>query len=562
MRYCSQRCRRNRPGVTDGRLEQTIENLLDERRAGATICPSEAARAVGGEQWRDLMEPARAAARRLREAGRVEITQGGTVVDPSTAKGPIPDPPGARQGLRYRDQLMNIDGPPRPLRIALLSYRSKPHSGGQGIYVRHLSRELVALGHHVEVFSGPPLPELDPGVKLTHLRNLDLYREPDPFRTPHRSEFRSPVDVLEWALMCTAAFPEPLTFSLRAWHHLRSRLHEFDVVHDNQSLGYGLLGLRAELRRRGIPLVATIHHPITVDRDLELAAATPRGRRLSLRRWYAFCRMQARVARQLRHLTTVSGASRDEIERAFGVSGGRLRVIGVGVDEETFTPSASARVGVAPPGPASAGGGEAGADTVAGGAAEGSPGPGRVVAVASADVPLKGLDDLIEAVAKVAVERPVELVVVGSARPGGAADQAITRLGLGESVRFVRGISDDELAGLFRDADVAVVPSRYEGFSLPAVEAMACGTPLVVTTAGALPEVTGPDGHAALHVPSGDPHALAEAVARLLDDHTLRRRLGENGRRRVLEHFTWRLTASRTAQWYQDAITDQRNRQR
>ncbi|GAA3600070.1 glycosyltransferase family 4 protein [Kineosporia mesophila] len=422
---------------------------------------------------------------------------------------------------------MNIDRSPRALRIALLSYRSKPHSGGQGIYVRHLSRELVALGHHVEVFSSPPLPELDPGVRLTHIRNLDLYREPDPFRTPALREFTSPVDVLEWGLMCTAAFPEPLTFSLRAWHHLSSRLSEFDVVHDNQSLGYGLLGLRAQLRRRGVPLVATIHHPITVDRDLELAAATDRQRRYSLRRWYAFCRMQGRVARQLPWLTTVSVASRDEIVRAFRVRSERLRVIGVGVDEETFTPELRT--------PAV---------------------PGRVVAVASADVPLKGLGDLIEAVAKVAVERPVELVVVGAARPGGPADQAIHRLGLTGIVRFVQGISDEALADLFRSAQVAVVPSRYEGFSLPAVEAMACGVPLVVTTAGALPEVAGPDGLTALHVPAGDSEALAHSIGRLLDDAPLRARLGAAGRARVVEHFTWQLTASRTAQWYGDAIDD------
>lgn len=423
---------------------------------------------------------------------------------------------------------MNTDGPGRALRIALLSYRSKPHSGGQGIYVRHLSRELTALGHRVEVFSSPPLPELDPGVGLTHLRNLDLYREPDPFRTPRPGEFRSPVDLLEWGLMCTAAFPEPLTFSLRAWHHLRTRLSGFDVVHDNQSLGYGLLGLRAEAARQGVPLVATVHHPITVDRDLELAAARAAGDRrrlLSLWRWYGFTRMQARVARRLPRLTTVSHAARDEIVRAFDVRPEAIAVIGAGVDQDTFTP----RPGLTPV-------------------------PGRVVTVASADVPLKGLHDLIEAIAKLAVERTVELVVVGAARPGGAADRAITRLGLGGRVRFVQGLSDAELADLFRSARVAVVPSRYEGFSLPAVEAMACGVPLVVTTAGALPEVTGPDGEAALQVPAADVDALNRAIGRLLDDPALAARLGAAGRARVVERFTWRLTACRTARWYAEAI--------
>ncbi|MEV4276303.1 glycosyltransferase family 4 protein [Actinoplanes xinjiangensis] len=419
-----------------------------------------------------------------------------------------------------------------PLRIALLSYRSKPHSGGQGIYVRHLSRELVRLGHQVEVFSGPPLPELDDGVGLTVLPSLDLYREPDPFRTPKRSEFQSGIDVLEWLAMCTGAFPEPLTFSLRAWRHLRERLAEFDVVHDNQGLGYGML----PLSRTGTPLVATIHHPITVDRDLELAAAPDWKRRLSLRRWYAFTRMQGRVARRLPWLTTVSQAARNEIVEAFRVPAERLRVIGVGVDVDTFSPAPSTA-------------GPAGDAT----------GRARVVSVASADVPLKGLPELIEAVAKLRADHDVELVVVGSARPDGPAARAITRLGLDDAVRFVSGISDGELADLFRSATVAAVPSRYEGFSLPAVEAMACGVPLVVTTAGALPEVTGPDGLASLHVPPGDPGALSAAIGRLLDDEALRRRLGAQGRERAVEHFTWRRTAIRTAEWYADAIAAHRD---
>ncbi|MEU4620695.1 glycosyltransferase family 4 protein [Actinoplanes sp. NPDC023801] len=446
-----------------------------------------------------------------------------------------------------------------------MSYRSKPHSGGQGIYVRHLSRELVRLGHRVEVFSGPPLPELDDGVGLTVLPSLDLYREPDPFRTPKMSEFRSAIDVLEWTAMCTGAFPEPLTFSLRAWRHLRERLAEFDIVHDNQCLGYGLL----PLGRTDTPLVATIHHPITVDRDLELAAAPDWKRRLSLRRWYAFTRMQARVARRLPWLTTVSQAARDEIVEAFGVPVERLRVIGVGVDVDTFSPARNADAKAGEYAETADGGGGlemgAGSDRSDGPVPWGAAGgvraaDGRIVAVASADVPLKGLPELIEAVAKLRADHDVELVVVGSARPDGAAARAITRLGLDDAVRFVSGISDAELADLFRSATVAAVPSRYEGFSLPAVEAMACGVPLVVTTAGALPEVTGPDGLVSLHVPPGDAEALSAAIGRLLDDEPLRRRLGAAGRRRVVEHFTWRRTAIRTAEWYADAIAAHRAR--
>jgi glycosyltransferase involved in cell wall biosynthesis len=399
------------------------------------------------------------------------------------------------------------------LRIALLSYRSKPHCGGQGVYVRHLSRELVALGHTVEVLSGPPYPELDPGVALTALPGLDLYREPDPFRVPRLREFRSPLDVLEFLLMCTAAFPEPLTFSLRAWRELRGRTERPDVVHDNQTLGYGLL----LLQRAGFPVLATVHHPITVDRTVDLAAAHSLRRQVSVRRWYSFLRMQARVVRRLPSLLTVSQSSSGDIVRDFAVEPSRLTVVPVGVEHEVFVPPTVPRV------------------------------PGRIVATASADVALKGVVPLLEAVAKLRTERDVELLVVGSVKKGGAVARTVVRLGLEDAVRFVHGLTEQQLVEVFGSAHVGVVPSLYEGFSLPAVEMMSCATPLVVTTAGALPEVV---GDAALSVPPRDAEALAVALGRVLDDDELAARLGAQGRARVVELYTWRAVAERTVAWY------------
>lgn len=400
------------------------------------------------------------------------------------------------------------------LRVALLTYRGNPFSGGQGIYVRHLSRELVQAGHQVDVLSGPPYPQLDPGVRLIEIPSLDLYREPDPFRVPRPGEFRDWVDVAEFGLMSTAGFPEPLTFSLRARKYLRARAADYDVVHDNQGLGYGMLGLR-------LPLVTTVHHPIQIDRRLELAAAHG-WRRLSLRRWYGFTRMQRRVARRLSHVITVSRSSRDEIVDHLGVHKGRIHVVPIGVDVDRFCPDpAVARV------------------------------PGRVVTTASADVPLKGLATLIEAIAKVRTERRVELVVVGSAKPGGLVLDLIDRYSLTGAVQFTGRISDDDLVGQLRGAEVAVVPSLFEGFSLPLVEAMACATPVVATTGGALPEVAGPD---ALLVPPGDAQALAGAIGQALDDATLRAHLGAAGRQRVVDNFTWQVAAHRTADIYRNAI--------
>ena len=407
------------------------------------------------------------------------------------------------------------------LRVAMLTYRGNPQSGGQGVYVRHLSRALARLGHRVEVLSGPPYPEVDAdaGVRLTRLPSLDLYRPEEPFR-PARA-IAGGVDLLEFGIMCAAGFPEPLTFSLRAWRELGRRRAEFDVVHDNQCLAYGLLGLR----RAGLPVVATVHHPIQIDRRLDLAHA-PRTRRLALRRWYGFTRMQARVARRLPRLLTVSHAARDEIAREMRVAPERIAVVPNGVDAALFRPL--------PGRPRRA---------------------GRVVVTASSDVPLKGLQPLLRAFAILRAQHPdAELVVVGRPRANGPVPRLLDELRLGCAVRFVSGLPDWELIELHATAEAAVVPSLYEGFSLPAVEAMACGLPLVTTTAGALPEVVGPDGEAALHVPPDDPAALARGLAALLADERLRARLGACGRARVLQRFTWESAARATAQHYREVI--------
>jgi glycosyltransferase involved in cell wall biosynthesis len=411
----------------------------------------------------------------------------------------------------------------RPLRIALLTYKGNPFCGGQGVYVRHLSRELARLGHRVEVIGAQPYPVLDEGydgLSLTELPSLDLYRQPDPFRTPKRDEYRDWIDALEVATMWTGGFPEPLTFSLRAGRHLRARRGDFDVVHDNQTLGYGLLG------DLGAPLVTTVHHPITVDRQLELDAARGAARRWSVRRWYAFTRMQKRVARRLPSVLTVSGTSRQEIVEHLGIRRDRVHVVHIGADTDLFSPDPSVpRV------------------------------PGRIVTTSSADVPLKGLVFLVEALAKVRTEQPgAHLVVVGKRPEDGPVARAIRRYGLDGAVDFVKGISDAELVDLVRSAEVACVPSLYEGFSLPAAEAMATGTPLLATTGGAIPEVAGPDGETCLAVPPGDAGALAAGLDRLLGDAGLRERLGAAGRERVLRRFTWARAAEGTVAHYREAV--------
>ncbi|MHB8244567.1 MAG: glycosyltransferase family 4 protein [Acidimicrobiales bacterium] len=411
------------------------------------------------------------------------------------------------------------------LRVAYLVYRGNPRCGGQGVYSRHLTRELVQLGHEVTVFSGPPYPNLDEGVSFVPVPSLDLYREPDPFRVPKPAEFKSSIDLYEFALMCTAGFPEPRTFTLRARKLLADRRDGFDLVHDNQSLGSGLVGMMKD----GWPLLATIHHPITVDRELDLAHATSLRRRLALRRWYGFIDMQVRVARRVPRVITVSESSCRDIAEQLGVEPARIAVVPVGVDERVFRPHPEiAKV------------------------------PGRIMTTASADVPMKGLVPLLEALAKVRTERQdAHLVVIGRLKEGSRVPGVLERLELNQAVRFVSGISDEELAELYGSSVLAVVPSLYEGFSLPAIEAMSCGVPLVATTGGALPEVVGESGESGLLVKPNDPGALAAAILLALGDEQMRARLGAAGRRRTIERFTWPVTAKSTADQYFELLDQQ-----
>ncbi len=407
------------------------------------------------------------------------------------------------------------------MRVALVSYRSKPHCGGQGVYVRHLSRELVRLGHEVEVFSGQPYPVLDEGVRLTEVPSLDLYREPDPFRTPRPSEIRDLIDVEEVLTMWTAGFPEPRTFSKRVLRVLEQRAADFDVVHDNQVLGSALLDLE---ERVGLPLVTTIHHPISIDRRIDLASAPNRRKRLTLRRWYGFVRMQARVARRMRMVLVPSESSRRDVVREFGVDPARTKVVLLGV-EESFVPPTAPRI------------------------------PGRIIAMASADAPVKGIATLLEAFAKLRTERPeLELMLVTRPSPGGRTERLLDHLAIRDHVRFVHGISDAELVALMGSAELACVPSLYEGFSLPTAELMATATPLVVSRAGAIPEVVGPDGLCADLVTPGDVGELVTAIGDLLDDPERRARYGAAGRRRVEELFSWHAVATATAAAYHEAI--------
>lgn len=405
------------------------------------------------------------------------------------------------------------------LRICLLSYRSNPFSGGQGVYVKYLSRELTRLGHSVDVISGRPYPDLDPQVDLVELPGPDVIEAEDRLRAFEPAFLRDPTKLFEWASVLTGGFPEPYTFGRRVVRHFERHGNPYDVVHDNQSLCYGLL----ELLEMGVPTVATIHHPITVDREVALREADGLVDRLLVRRWYRFLEMQRRVANRLPHVITVSRAAASTAVRDFGVSPAAIDVVHNGVDADTFRPRPDVERD-----------------------------PKRLMTTVSADAPLKGLPYLLRAFARVREQDPeVELVLVGEPNEGGRADRLIDELGIGADIETHSEISTERMVALYASAGLAVVPSLYEGFGLPAGEAMACGVPLVATTGGGLSEVV---GDACVTVPPADVEALASAIATLLADPDRRARMGRAARERITEQFGWERAARETVGVYRRAI--------
>jgi glycosyltransferase involved in cell wall biosynthesis len=410
----------------------------------------------------------------------------------------------------------------RPLRIALLSYRSHPCCGGQGVYVRNLSHALCQIGHRVTVVSGPPYPQLDNGACLHRLPSLDLYNPEALFRTPSIKELSDPINLLEWMGVSTMGFPEPFTFGLRAERHLRSLIRGFDIVHDNQSLSYAIRSLG-----RRIPAVATIHHPITVDRRLAVRSESSIWKKAKQLRWYSFIGMQKRVARAMDRIITVSRSARDDIVREFKLSPSRLAVVPNGIDTHRFHP-------------------------LAGVARE----PYRLIVTTSADTPLKGLQHLLRAIALLAPVYPrLQLVVVGRPKRQSPIVSLIAKLGIGSRIRFTGTIDHAEYIHQYAQAWAAVVPSLYEGFGLPAGEAMACGVPVISTTAGALPEVVGDAG---LLVPPAAPRALARAIKTVCTRPELAEELGRSGYHRITTQFTWEAAALNTVAAYRQAIHDYR----
>ena len=405
------------------------------------------------------------------------------------------------------------------LKIALLGYRSHPFVGGQGIYLKYLSRALAQHGHDVHVYSGQPYPELDDNIKLIKIPSLNLYESANHVRALRWHHLRSFTDTYEWWTMLTGGFGEPYSFGRRVAKKLRHS--DYDIIHDNQSLSSGLLSLQ----KYGHTVVSTIHHPIHRDLELALREVSDWGMRLLVKRWHSFLGMQVRVVKKLHHVITVSKQSQSDIAHYFQRETTRTPVIFNGIDTSVFAPQTGIEENF-----------------------------NHILTTSSSDQPLKGLRFLLEAIASLRDRHTdIQLTVIGKLKPNGSNALLIKKLKLEQHVHFKSELSTEELVQHYNSASIVVCPSLYEGFGLPAAEAMACGKPVVATNGGALPEVIGDAGRV---VPAGDAQALTAELDSLLNNPDTRQKLGQKARQRALSTFCWTQVAHKLTAFYHTCLAE------
>ena len=404
------------------------------------------------------------------------------------------------------------------MKIGLLSYRSHPYSGGQGIYIKHLSKALSDLGHEVSVLSGPPYPELHDSVQLIQIPSLGMFETEDRMKLFSLKLLFRPLDLYEWITVMTGGFPEPYTYGKRVYKYLKNNKKDFDIILDNQSLCGSLLKIQDLL-----PLAVTIHHPITKDHRLEMQNASNWKERLSSMRWHNFLPMQKRVAPKLNKIICVSAPSKEDIVKEFLVEDNKIEVILNGIDINRFVPSPSDSVKA-----------------------------NRIITTASADIPLKGLKYLIQALPEILKSFPkTTLTVIGKAPSNSEVSKLISNLDLKEIISFKSGISENEIVDLYHASEIAVIPSLYEGFGFGAGEAMACGVPLISTHSGGLKEVV---GDCAVKILPSSADEIEKAVINLFTNQEKRKELSAKGRQRMETKFDWKIAASSYESSFQEVI--------
>jgi len=402
------------------------------------------------------------------------------------------------------------------LKIAILSYRSAPFGGGQGIYIRDISRALSIVGHRIDVISGPPYPNLVDEINLIKLPGLDLFQTfsfKERLRIFYNIKNKKLVDFYEFISVLFGGFPEMRTFGYRANKFLKLSSH-YDIIIDNQSLSYGIL----EIQKR-FPLIEIIHHPISKDYKFEYETASSFLYKLSRHRWYSFLKMQKKVAKNINNIVTPSKNSKKDIVVDFGVNQKNINVINNGLDINIFIPYKNIKRD-----------------------------PFRLITTASADVALKGLDYSLRSLASLSKNfSEISLLVIGQLKKNGHTSRLIKELGIEDRVLFKTALTKEEIAKEYASSSVAIVSSLYEGFGYPVIEAMSCEIPLIATNTSSIPELV---GDFATLIPPMNENELSEAIKKILNNYEKYKKIAESGRHHIIENFNW----LKITQEYEDMI--------
>jgi glycosyltransferase involved in cell wall biosynthesis len=404
------------------------------------------------------------------------------------------------------------------------------YCGGQGVYVYYLSKFLAKQGHEVHLIQGPPYTWDTPWCIQHRLPDYNLfatrkffYKNIPPGVSP--LTMFEPINFYEFAATRFGFFPEMLAFSLRAFNLLTKLWREkpFDVIHDNQTLAYGLLLMKT----LGAPVVATIHHPLSEDRKADFAQLPALWDRLKRVVYYPID-MNRRVTPFMDDIITVSRTAAKSVAESFRFPESKIRVVYNGVDTEMFSPDPAVKKI-----------------------------PRRLIMVGNTEDRKKGARYLLEAL--LYLPKDVTLTVVDGGAPRHLLmEELMNKFHLHGRVFTTGKIPTEEVVQKYREAEIGVTASIYEGFGFPASEAMSCGLPVVSTTGGALPEVVGPDGEAGFLVPPADARALARAIQRALDDPARGRAMGEAGRARILREFSWDVACREMTGVYEENIAGKR----
>ncbi len=408
------------------------------------------------------------------------------------------------------------------MKICLLSYRGNPYCGGQGVYLMYVARELVKMGHEVHAIVGPPYPFEMEGVTLHRISNHNYFNITKNYIKPHKPfATLQPLNFYEFVASKLGIFPEIETFSFRAFLKLKELVkeHRFDIIHDNQCLGYGFLLIKL----LGIPFVSTLHHPLTVDRSTWFEYPSDFSLRMKRVLYYPLI-MQKIVTNRMDHIITVSHDAKREIHEAFGTPLNKQSVVYNGLDSSIFHPIPGVKKI-----------------------------KNSVIFVGNVEDRKKGVSYILRAISL--TRNRVHLNIVDGGAPNRRfVPHWIDKFGINDRITFMGKVTNEKLVELYNRSEIALSPSLYEGFGFPAAEAMACELPVIASTAGALPEVVGKHMETAMVVPPRDPQAIADAIDFLVENPAKREEIGKAARKRVLAAFTWENAAKEMVKVYEEVI--------